>query len=146
MGDGAINKMEKLTDDNWSYWRKVIYAILKKEKVWDIVIGNKIAPTGADASDSATEEFVDEAVVDETEENLPDKTYNSATNSEASDASGAEDTEGDAVALRRTTRANAGVPPVRYSDAGLLAQALEADVQVQEPSSWKEAMKSQQAE
>ena len=58
MADGTINKMEKLTDDNWSYWRKVIYAILKKEKVWDIVIGNKIAPTGADASDSATEEFV----------------------------------------------------------------------------------------
>ena len=58
MADGAINKMEKLTDDNWSYWRKVIYAILKKEKVWDIVIGNKIASTGADASDSATEEFV----------------------------------------------------------------------------------------
>ena len=58
MADGAINKMEKLTDDNWSYWRKVIYAILKKDKVWDIVIGNKIAPTGADASDNATEEFV----------------------------------------------------------------------------------------
>ena len=60
MADGAINKMEKLTDDNWSYWCKVIYAILKKEKVWDIVIdsANKIAPTGADASDSATEEFV----------------------------------------------------------------------------------------
>ena len=57
-GGGAINKMEKLPDDNWSYWRKVIYAIHKKEKVWDIVIGNKIAPTGADASDSATEEFV----------------------------------------------------------------------------------------
>ena len=48
--------MEKLTDDNWSYWRKGIYAILKKENVWDIVIG--IAPTGADALDSATEEFV----------------------------------------------------------------------------------------
>ena len=79
---------------------------------------------------------IDEAVVDKAEGNLPDKTYNSATNSEASDASGAEDTEGDAVALRRTTRAN----------AGLLAQALEADVQVQEPSSWKEAMKSQQAD
>ena len=88
---------------------------------------------------------VDEAVVDEAEENLPDKTYNSATNSEASDASGAEDTEGDAVALRRTTRANAGVLPVRYSDTGLLAQTLEADGQVQEPSSWKEAIKSQQA-
>ena len=58
MADGAINKMEKLTDDNWSYWRKVIYAILKKEKVWDIVIGNKIAPTGAYAPDSATEAFV----------------------------------------------------------------------------------------
>ena len=58
LADGAINKMEKLTDDNWPYWRKVIYAILKKEQVWDIVIGNKIAPTGADASDSATEEFV----------------------------------------------------------------------------------------
>ena len=58
MAGGAINKMEKLTDDNWSYCRKVIYDILKKDKVWDIVIGNKIAPTGADASDSATEEFV----------------------------------------------------------------------------------------
>ena len=58
MADGAINKMEKLTDDNWSYWRRVIYAILMIEKVCDIVIGNKIAPTGADASDSATEEFV----------------------------------------------------------------------------------------
>ena len=44
------------------------------------------------------------------------------------------------------TIANADVPPIRYSDAGLLAQALEADVQVQEPSSWKEAMKSQQAD
>ena len=60
---------------------------------------------------------IDEAVVDKAEENLPDKTYNSATNSEASDASGAEDTEGDAVALRRTTRANAGVPPRTFGSS-----------------------------
>ena len=58
MADGAINKMDKLTDDNWSYWRKVMYAILKKEKVWDIVTGTRIALTGADASDTATIEFV----------------------------------------------------------------------------------------
>ena len=49
--------MDKLTDDNWSYWRKVMYAILKKEKVWDIVTGNRIALTVADAPDTATIEL-----------------------------------------------------------------------------------------
>ena len=42
----------------WSYWRKVMYAILKKEKVWDIVIGTQRAPTGVDATDAAIDEFV----------------------------------------------------------------------------------------
>ena len=53
MADASINRMEKLTDDNWSYWRKVMYAILKKDKVWDIVIDTQRAPTGVDATDAA---------------------------------------------------------------------------------------------
>ena len=58
MADASINRMDKLTDDNWSYWRKVIYAILKKDKVWDIAIGTQRAPTGVDATDAAIYEFV----------------------------------------------------------------------------------------
>ena len=42
----------------WSYWRTVMYVILKKEKVWDIVIGTKRAPAGVDATDAAIDEFV----------------------------------------------------------------------------------------
>ena len=86
-------------------------------------------------------ELGDDVVVDDAEEDLPE-----GTDSESSDASGATDTEGDAVVLRRTSRANAGVPPVRYSDARLHAHVLAADVQVQDPRSWQEAMKSQQAD
>ena len=58
MAGASINRMDTLTDDNWSYWRKVIYAILKKEKMWDIVIGTQRAPRGVDATDAAIGEFV----------------------------------------------------------------------------------------
>ena len=58
MADASINRIDKLTDDNWSYWRKVMYAILKKEKVWVTVIGTQRAPTGVDATDAAIDEFV----------------------------------------------------------------------------------------
>ena len=58
MADASINRMDKLTEDNWSYWRKVMYAILKKAKVWDIVIGTQRAPTGVGATDAAVDEFV----------------------------------------------------------------------------------------
>ena len=71
-------------------------------------------------------ELGDDAVVNDAEEDLPE-----GTDSESNDTSGATDTEGDAVVLRRTNRANAGVPPVRYSDARLHAHVLAADVQVQ---------------
>ena len=53
-----INRVDKLTDDNWSYWSKVMYAILKKAKVWYIVIGTQRAPTGVDATDAGIDEFV----------------------------------------------------------------------------------------
>ena len=58
MADASINMMDKLPDDNWSYWRKVMYAILKKDKVWDIVIGTQRAPSGVDATEAAIDEFV----------------------------------------------------------------------------------------
>ena len=55
----SVNRYTSVSNGGRGYQQDgVIYAILKKEKVWDIVIGNKIVPTGADASDSATEEFV----------------------------------------------------------------------------------------
>ncbi|MCP4339240.1 MAG: DDE-type integrase/transposase/recombinase, partial [Desulfobulbaceae bacterium] len=49
--------------------------------------------------------------------------------------------------VRRTTRAQAGVPPVRFPEPErMLIQAMAADTPVPEPKSWKEAMESDQAE
>ena len=79
-------------------------------------------------------ELGDDKVVDTTDEQQLSDTL-----SQTSDSS--EATEEDVVVPRRTTRVNA---PVRYTDTGLVAHALAADVQ--EPRNWQEAMQSQQAD
>ena len=67
-------------------------------------------------------ELGDDIVVDNTDEQQLSDTL-----SQTSDSSDA--TDEDVVVPRRTNMVNAGVPPVRCNDTGLVPYALAADVQ-----------------
>ena len=54
--DGEKITLEKLSDSNWSIWRKRMKAFLRAKELWDIVEGNETPP--ASGSDRATTDWI----------------------------------------------------------------------------------------